>query len=82
MKDLIDHTLRIAAASDLPVNIIYQENGEITQRVIEIQSLTDTGVVAYCRKSRQIRTFERAFILAAQITDSKIKWFTPHIFGY
>ena len=73
MKDLIDKTLRVAVASDLPVKLIYQGKEQITQRVIEVKSINDTHVVAFCRKKRQVRTFRLDSILAAQIVSAKKK---------
>lgn len=71
MKDLVDKTLRVAVASDLPVKIIYQGKDKITQRVIEIHAVHDTHVVAFCRLKRKVRTFKLDCILAAQIVSTK-----------
>ena len=73
MKDLIDKTLRVAVASDLPVKIIYQGKEKITQRVIEVKSIHDSHVAAFCRTKRQVRTFKLDCILAAQIVTAKKK---------
>lgn len=73
MKDLIEKTLSVAAASSLPVKIIYQGKDEITQRVIEIKKLQSDHVVAYCRLRRRISTFKLDCVLAAQIVDKKKK---------
>lgn len=71
MKDLVDKTMRFAVASDLPVKIIYQGSGSITQRVIEIKAIHDTHVVAFCRLKKKVRTFKLDCILAAQIVTTK-----------
>ena len=73
MKDLIEITLSIAVASAQPVKIIYQGSGDITQRVIEVKSIHEDHVVAYCRLRRRISTFKLDSILAAQLISAKKK---------
>ena len=73
MKDLIEKTLSIAVASAQPVKIIYQGQDKITQRVIEVKSMHEDHVVAYCRLRRRISTFKLERVLAAQLVNAKKK---------
>ncbi|MBT3319617.1 MAG: hypothetical protein HN948_02270 [Clostridia bacterium] len=73
MKDLISKTLSVAVNSAQPVKIIYQGQDKITQRVIEVKSIHESHVVAYCRLRRRISTFKTESILAAQVVDEKKK---------
>ncbi len=71
MMDIVHKTLHIAHRDSLPVQIIYQGKQGITQRVIMIKSVTEEGVVAYCRLRRRISTFKYEHILAAEIMHYK-----------
>lgn len=71
MMDIVQKTLHIAYRDSLPVQIIYQGKEGISQRVIVIKSVTEEGIVAYCRLRRRISTFKSEHILAAEIIHNK-----------
>ena len=71
MVDMILKTLQIAYRDNLPVRIIYEGKEGITQRVIVIKSVTEDGIVAYCRLRRRISSFKIENILAAEMLAAK-----------
>lgn len=64
---MISHVIKEAMRRGIPVEIIYQRDKEITQRVIDIKQINDNKIKAYCRTKKAIRHFNIENILAASL---------------
>ena len=64
---MIDYCLNYSMDNNAWLMMIYQKNGEITQRQIKVLKIYDDRISAYCRKAKGYRTFKIENILAVEI---------------
>jgi len=62
---VVDHILRASLERNMPITIIYMNEGGTTQRDIKVIQLSDDYVRGYCYLRKEIRTFMRSSILSA-----------------
>ncbi len=71
---MIEHILKASLERHLTITIIYQNKGGITQRNVQVHSIRDGTVKAFCFLRNQNRIFKLENILAADyIRNSHLK---------
>jgi len=70
---MFDHILKASLDRRWVITIIYLKGNTITKRNIKVLSIDNNNntVKAYCYLRRQVRTFQRQNILAAELCRSK-----------
>lgn len=69
---MVETTLRKAIERGLLVRIIYDSNGEYTERTIKPNSIGEQGVAAYCYLRKSKRIFKMSNILSAIIMETDL----------
>ncbi len=62
---MIDHILNASLERNIIINIIYENEGGVTQRDIKVIEMNEEYIKAYCYLRHQIRIFKRGSILSA-----------------
>lgn len=56
----------------IPVEIIYQnKNNVFSKRIIQVRTMNETYIKAYCQVKKQVRIFRRDSIFAAQLVKMR-----------
>lgn len=69
MLDVTEKIFNQAQAENLPVVIIYNGKGGISQRRIFIRAADNETITAYCTAKKGIRTFKKENILSAVLAE-------------
>ena len=62
---MINHILKASLDRNIPITIIYMNEGGTTQRDIKVLQLSDDYVKGYCYLRKEVRTFVKSSILSA-----------------
>lgn len=62
---MIDHILKASLERNIPITIIYMNEGGTTQRDIKVLQLRGDYIRGYCYLRKEVRTFMRSSILSA-----------------
>ncbi|MGE5633242.1 MAG: hypothetical protein ACM3TR_19430 [Caulobacteraceae bacterium] len=70
---MIDKVLESSIFNNRAVTIVYAANNTLTKRTIKVLEIKEKEIQAYCYLRRQVRTFKKDNILAAEFVRSYIK---------
>ena len=70
LKSDVEITLEKAVQLNRRVKIIYERNGEYTERVVRPHGLTEIELIGYCYLRKARRKFKISNILSAILLDS------------
>lgn len=71
---MIGHILKVSLDRHFIITIIYQNKNEITQRNIQVYSIQEDNIKAFCFLRNQNRVFKTGNILAADfVRNNRLK---------
>lgn len=65
---MVNYVLKYSLERQVPIDIIYQKDMEITQRKVQIKKIEGNIVYAYCYHRKALRNFRMENILSASFT--------------